>query len=320
MDFTQNKRLKQITENTIIIGVDVAKYKHVARAVDDRGVDLVKRLVIKNTAEGFTELVRWAESLSNELNRTHIIIGMEPTGHYWLNLAYFLKDRGLKVVLVNPMKVKKSKELDDDSPTKNDTKDAKVIAQNVRDGRFHEPTLPEDVYAELREGMRLHDMIQEDLNSIQAQMHNLLDRYFPEFLTVFKNWTGKAALHLLKQGYLPNKIIDTSEDVLLAEIKSATQRAVGLKRVRELKQAADSTVGIQVGLNMAQEELRYLVDQYIHLNQRLLTLEESLEELVIHVPGASEMVAIKGVSSMTVVAFFAEVGDLSNLSRSTPNH
>ncbi|MBU6080430.1 MULTISPECIES: IS110 family transposase [Allobacillus] len=312
MDFTQNKRLKQITENTIIIGVDVAKYKHVARAVDDRGVDLVKRLVIKNTAEGFTELVRWAESLSNELNRTHIIIGMEPTGHYWLNLAYFLKDRGLKVVLVNPMKVKKSKELDDDSPTKNDTKDAKVIAQNVRDGRFHEPTLPEDVYAELREGMRLHDMIQEDLNSIQAQMHNLLDRYFPEFLTVFKNWTGKAALHLLKQGYLPNKIIDTSEDVLLAEIKSATQRAVGLKRVRELKQAADSTVGIQVGLNMAQEELRYLVDQYIHLNQRLLTLEESLEELVIHVPGASEMVAIKGVSSMTVVAFFAEVGDLSN--------
>lgn len=66
---------------------------------------------------------------------------------------------------------------------------------------------------------------------------------------------------------------------------------------------------------MAQEELRYLVDQYIHLNQRLLTLEESLEELVIHVPGASEMVAIKGVSSMTVVAFFAEVGDLSNLSR-----
>lgn len=109
MDFTQNKRLKQITENTIIIGVDVAKYKHVARAVDDRGVDLVKRLVIKNTAEGFTELVRWAESLSNELNRTHIIIGMEPTGHYWLNLAYFLKDRGLKVVLVNPMKVKKSR-------------------------------------------------------------------------------------------------------------------------------------------------------------------------------------------------------------------
>lgn len=48
--------------------------------------------------------------------------------------------------------------MDDDSPTKNDTKDAKVIAQVIRDGRYHESTLLEDVYAELREGMKLYDM------------------------------------------------------------------------------------------------------------------------------------------------------------------
>src|SRR5699024_12077140 len=90
--------------------------------------------------------------------------------------------QGIHVVVVNPMKVKRSKEMDDDSPTKNDTKDAKVIAQIIRDGRYHEPTLPEDVYAELREGMKLYDMIQEDMSSIKAQMHHTLDRYFPEFL------------------------------------------------------------------------------------------------------------------------------------------
>lgn len=312
MDFTQNKRLMQITENTLIIGVDIAKHKHVARAIDDRGIDLTKRFVFHNTLEGFNGFVQWIESLSHELNRSNILVGMEPTGHYWLNLAYFLKERGLKTVVVNPMKVKRSKEMDDDTPTKNDTKDAKVIAQIVRDGRYHEPTLPEDVYAELREGMKLHDIIQEDLNSIQAQMHNLLDRYFPEFLQVFKDWTGKAALHLLKQGFFPHEIRNTSEEELLTEIKTATKRAVGLKRVRELKQAAEMTVGIQFGLKMAKEELRYLVDQYIHLQQRLNTLEESLEAFVEYIPGASEMVAIKGVSSMTVIAFFAEVGDLSN--------
>jgi len=37
MDFTQNNRLAQITTQTLIIGVDVVKHKHVARAVDDRG-------------------------------------------------------------------------------------------------------------------------------------------------------------------------------------------------------------------------------------------------------------------------------------------
>jgi transposase len=314
LDFTQNQRLKQITENTLIIGVDIAKQKHVARAIDDRGLDLAKRLMFHNSFEGFTNLLGWIESLSNKLNRTHVIIGMEPTGHYWLNLAYYLKDRGLQTVVVNPMKVKRSKELDDDSPTKNDTKDAKVIAQVVRDGRFHEPTLPEDVYAELREGMKLYDIIQEDLSSIKAQMHNLLDRYFPEFQQVFKSWTGKAAIQLLKQGYFPCDIIQSTEEELLNEINKAAKRAVGLKRVQELKQAAEQSVGLQVGLNMAKQELKYLVEQYELLTKRLQVHQEQLEVLIQHIPGAVEMTAIKGVSAMTVAGFFAEVGDLSNYS------
>ena len=239
---------------------------------------------------------------------------MEPTGHYWLNLAYYLKDRGLQTVVVNPMKVKRSKELDDDSPTKNDTKDAKVIAQVVRDGRFHEPTLPEDVYAELREGIKLHDIIQEDLSSIKAQMHNLLDRYFPEFLHVFKSWTGKAAIHLLKQGYLPDEIKQSTEEELLIEINKAAKRAVGIKRVRELKEAAGKSVGIRVGLKMVKQELSYLVEQYELLSKRLEAHEEILKELIQHIPGAVEMTAIKGVNVMTVAGFFAEVGDLSNYS------
>nr|WP_254901157.1 IS110 family transposase [Tuberibacillus sp. Marseille-P3662] len=57
MDFTQNNRLAQINEQTLIIGVDVAKRKHVARAIDDRGRDLVKRLVFTNSLQGFLNLI-----------------------------------------------------------------------------------------------------------------------------------------------------------------------------------------------------------------------------------------------------------------------
>nr|WP_234032346.1 IS110 family transposase [Lentibacillus cibarius] len=270
MDFTQNNRLAQINEQTLIIGVDVAKRKHVARAIDDRGRDLAKRLVFPNSLKGFSDLIEWADNLSDEYERPNIIIGMEPSGHYWLNLAYHLKDGGIQVVVVNPMKVKRSKELDDDSPTKNDTKDAKVIAQVVRDGRYHEPTLPEDVYAELREGMKLYDIIQEDMSSVKAQMHNALDRYFPEFLDVFKDWTGKAALHLLERGYLPGAIRETSEEDLLLEVKKAAKRGVGIKRIQDLKQAAEDSVGLTVGLRMGRQEIHYLIDQYKALEERLI--------------------------------------------------
>lgn len=44
----------------------------------------------------------------------------------------------------------KSKELDDNSQTKSDKKDALVIAKLVKDGRYFETYLPHDVYAELR--------------------------------------------------------------------------------------------------------------------------------------------------------------------------
>ncbi len=52
-------------------------------------------------------------------------------------------------VLVNPHHVKKSKELDDNNPTKNDRKDPKVIAGLVREGRYMIAYVPEGVFADL---------------------------------------------------------------------------------------------------------------------------------------------------------------------------
>ncbi|MEK4222401.1 hypothetical protein N1I86_10505 [Bacillus sp. FSL W8-0116] len=37
MNYTQNQKISQITPSTLIVGIDVAKEKHVARFQDDRG-------------------------------------------------------------------------------------------------------------------------------------------------------------------------------------------------------------------------------------------------------------------------------------------
>jgi len=50
-----------------------------------------------------------------------------------------------------------------------DTKESKVIAQVIRNGRYHESILPEYVYAELCESMKLYDMIKEYQSSIKTQ-------------------------------------------------------------------------------------------------------------------------------------------------------
>ncbi|MCQ6564047.1 IS110 family transposase, partial [Paenibacillus mendelii] len=170
MNSTQNERINQITSSTLIVGVDIAKFKHVARAQDYRGVEFGKPITFENNREGFGLFVGWFQKIATEQGFQDVIVGMEPTGHYWLNLAHFLREEQVKYGVVNPLHVKKSKELDDNSPTKNDIKDAKVIAQLVKDGRYAVPSLPQGVYAELREAMKIRDHLTTDLCVVQARV------------------------------------------------------------------------------------------------------------------------------------------------------
>ncbi|KKI91852.1 hypothetical protein WQ54_12850 [Bacillus sp. SA1-12] len=151
---------------------------------------------------------------------------MEPTGHYWLNLAHYLKENNLKFVVVNPMHVKKIKELDDNSPTKNNVKDARVIAQLVKDGRYAELNIPEGVYADLRVARKIRDLLSVDLQAVQGQIHNWIDRYFPEFLNVFKDWEGQSALQMLKLNLLPHELVKLSNQEILTHLRKAVTRAV----------------------------------------------------------------------------------------------
>ena len=150
MKYTQNKKIEQVNESTLIIGADIAKQKHIARAQDFRGIEFGRALTFDNSRDGFIKLLNWIKNLKEEQDKQQVIFGIEPTGQYWLPLAQFLRQHGIKIVLVNPLHVKKSKELDDNSPTKNDVKDARVIAQLVKDGRYSEPNIPTEIYAELQ--------------------------------------------------------------------------------------------------------------------------------------------------------------------------
>ena len=164
MNCTQNEKISQVTEKTLVIGIDIASEVHYARAFDWRGIELssdtselirgnrVKTaLPFTNDEDGFEKFIDWITRIMNRHQKEKVIVGLEPTGHYWFNLAERLKKEGMTLALVNPYHVKCSKELDDNLQTKTDQKDPKTIAGLVRDGRYLEPYIPESIYAELRE-------------------------------------------------------------------------------------------------------------------------------------------------------------------------
>ncbi|MGF7186970.1 transposase [Desulfitispora alkaliphila] len=314
MNYTQNQKISQVKPSTLIIGIDIAKDSHVARALDYRGIEFGKRLVFDNRMHGYQQLLDWVTKHKEENDKTNVIFGVEPTGHYWFNLAYFITDKGYDFVLVNPMHVKRSKELDDNSPTKNDTKDAKVIAQLIKDGRYSVPNLLEGVHAELRQGVKIRDQLVKHQMSVEGRIQNTIQRYFPEFLDVFGDWRGKAALCTLKKFPLPSEIKKMTPEEVLEKWKPSVKRGIGISRAKKLVDAAKNSVGIKVGTQFAKHELETLIAQYELYQKQLAELDTELEALVDKMPGAKEMKAIPGLGAVTVALFYSEVGDITKYS------
>ena len=312
MSITQNSKIRRITDSTLVVGADIAKKVHVARASDARGVELGKPLTFDNSRRGFEKLLTWIRSLMVDHSCDNVVFGVEPTAHYWMNLAQFLRHQGIQVVLVNPMHVKKTKELEDNNPTKNDRKDARVISQLVKDGRYSVPHIPEDIYADLRVGMNERDRLSEDLKRVQARIHNWLDRFFPEFTTVFKDWEGKAALVCLHQFPCPVDVRGkTASEIVQAWRENGILRGVGISKANLLKEMAEQSIGLTEGLQMARHELMILLSQYDLYQEQLEFLMNEVERLVSQIPGTQQMLSVPGVGLVTVAGFLAEVGDLS---------
>ena len=310
MNLTQNDRLNQVTAETLVVGVDIGSQEHYARAFDWRGIEFTKRAFrFSNTRVGFLTFLRWLQELQGKCRKEEVIVGCEPTGCYWLTFQKFLKDHAVKLVTVNPYSVKRSKELDDNSPEKSDLKDPKTIAGLVRAGRFSTSYLPEGIYAEIREASVCRDMVMKDHVRLSNQIQGWLQKYFPEYLEVYKDWDSTSGLMVLQEAPLPEDIIKLGAGGINSIWRKAKVRAAGIKRATTLVEAAQESVGLQGG-EAARLEIWILVNDYIAKTEQMKRLDEYLEQKVMEVPNVEKLLAIKGVGLSTVIGFVAEVGDI----------
>lgn len=108
-------------DKTSYIGIDIARNKFDAVIYKKTGKPRHK--VFANNLEGFTQLLQWVNTPAKNLH-----IGMEATNTYWEDLAYFLKDQGSCVSVINPKCLKKYGE-SQNMRCKTDKTDAAIIAR-----------------------------------------------------------------------------------------------------------------------------------------------------------------------------------------------
>ena len=308
---TQNAKITAITEKTLVVGIDVGSETHYARAFSWRGFEFSRKpLEFSNSEEGFEALKAWIEDLKKKRGLDKVIPGMEPTGHYWFNLGKFLQDNGMRPVHVNPHHVKKSKEMDDNDPSKNDRKDPKVIAGLVNEGRYFYPYIPDGIYAEIRVLSGLRVQSQSEITRLKNRIARWFSIYFPNYKDVYGNVGAISGLMILRVAPLPEDIVKLGADGVNQIWRDAKLRGVGIKRARTLVEAAEHSVGSRDAQEAARIELQILLSDYDRQTKREAELMALINEKIREVPYIDKLLEIRGVGLKTVIGFVAEVGDI----------
>jgi transposase len=208
-----------------------------------------------------------------------------------------------------------AKALDDNSPTKSDPKDALTIAKLVKDGRYSEVYMPNDIYAELRVLGSLRGQLNDKLYAVKNRMHNVIDEYFPEFTSVFKNpFKGKVSIQILKSCPFPEQIIELETEGVLLEIKKAVKKTVGRKKVEELVLAAKKSIGVSYGMSAALLKLSMHMAEFELLTRQLEESEAAMGKALSETGFSETVISIKGIGVVSAANIFGEVGDFRRFS------
>ncbi|WP_168121804.1 IS110 family transposase [Paenibacillus sp. HB172176] len=310
-----NQRIARITPNHLVVGIDIAKEIHVASAVNYRGQEVGSTCSFTNDQAGFEKLMRWVKQQYRRFGLTQSLFGMESTGHYGSALAQWLLDQGQEVVQVNPVVVKRNKENRDNRPSKNDAKDAVVIADTLSRGYYHEWVWHEENYRRLRCIVNEYEALSIDLTAIGNRLQRLLDEGFPEFTQVFKRWDCPRAIATLQKFPLPEDLQGLSVDEVMQGWHDAGMTRSGGARGRESAARLLAAAHSSIGITATATELRRQIQRQLKVRAQLLAdqiqVMEEVHDLLQQLPEAERApLAEIGLSPWLSATVLANTGPL----------
>jgi transposase len=261
--------------------------------------------------EGFQKLAKECQECCDKHELRGTLLAMEPTGVYGEALAYWWEDSGGTVVWVNPMHTKRVKELDDNSPLKSDPTDAKVIADLASQGKYLECHLPRGVFAELRNLVAQRDRYQSHRTAVINQLHQCVDRLFPELIREFSSMKVKSYRNLLARYPEPKELASVSLEGLTALLLKWSRGSFGEEKARRLIYVASKSVGVNEGATIIAADVKSLIKQVESIENCCDAVEMQIEECLKRTPGAALLMTIPGFGPVTVAGILANTGDLT---------
>jgi transposase len=198
-------------------GVDWGSENHAVCLLDEGGNILGERF-FEHSGEGLAELLAWLEETAVGSLPTDISVAIEtPHGA----VVDTLLERGLVVHTINPKQVDRFRDRFSVAGSKDDRRDARVLADSLRtDGHCYRLLRGNDAATiELREWSRLTAELQEERGRLANRVQDQLRRYFPQLLELATDRGSDSFLALWKLVPTPAKAKTIRKDRVASFLK-----------------------------------------------------------------------------------------------------
>ncbi len=294
-----------------IVAIDPASTMHQVAILSPEAIPMMRSFKIFNTGEGFKRLLCKLEGIKKQFPASDFLFAIEPSGHYWIPLLFFFKKRGYQFVLVPGLFVKRSREIEDHTSRQDDPKDAHIIGELALHGKYCDEHQPQEIYAELRNFSNDWLELSEKKAALRLKIRMLLDQYFPEFPKLFSDFLGATGRFLLSHCPFPVDVLQHNLLLLREQVYKISRRRIDDERVLQLRQAAETSIGIDQGIGGARFRLRHLLEEYECCDRHQQEIIAEIEAYLNCIDYTPFLLSLPGVGLVSVMLLLGQTGDLT---------
>jgi transposase len=305
----------------LCVSLDVSKYFHLVMMHNAYGEIVTPCFEIDIFRSGFAHLCQVIDEAAARLEAQVVLIGLEPTGHYFENTARHLHARYPHVYLINSLAVKENRAQKLMHYEKTDETDAAAIGDLLCRGEGTPYRPGQGIYLRMQHLDRVRVAKLKMRAALKNQIIGHLDRIFPGliitdqqaqkrrrplFTTPF--WSCKMAQHLVQVCPDPRRLAQMTTPELIAAFHAQGYR-MGPHWAAKIIVFAQEVLHpeaqvIAVRSQLLQRDLALLAQ----IEPHIAALEEELCTLLAQTPGAI-WAQLKGVSPIQAASLMAAMGD-----------
>ena len=308
-------------ERILCVSLDISKYFHVVMMHNALGEVVRPTFEIDIFQTGFERLCQAIDDTVAQTRAQVVLVGMEPTGHYFENVARHLRERSRPVTLINTYAVKQNRDQQLMRREKTDEIDVAAIGDLLRRGEGSSFQPLTGIYLELQHLDRVRLSKVKMQTMLKNQIIGHLDRIFPGlvligdqararyrplFVTDF--WESQTMQQLIRVCPDPRQLVAMSTTDLIAAFHAHNFKMGPKIATKIITYAQKVLLPDPEIIAIRSELLRHDLMLLEAVEERLVLLEERLVDLVTQTPYRI-WTQLKGLSDLQVARLAAAIGD-----------